>query len=52
MIATLDAKGVLTIKAESSLESYALEKWSEGYMKQENTQCESVLMIDTGEEWK
>ena len=49
MKATLSKSGVLTISAESSLEEYALKKWSEDNFGTKE-KCENLwnsLIIDT-----
>jgi hypothetical protein len=45
MKATINEHGTLEIKAENSLESYALNKWYDNYTEEE--MCESTLKIDT-----
>lgn len=46
MKATITDKGALKITPENGLESYALEKWFEGYDMTDG-KCESVLHIET-----
>lgn len=54
MIANMNANGIITLKAETQLEAYALRKWAESaYVGQSNIKtCEpghwrsSALMVD------
>lgn len=45
MKANIDENGVLRIKAETPIESYALDRWAERYTP-ETGQCHSALQID------
>lgn len=45
MKASLDAKGCLTVIAETGIEEYALQKWAEGYKPSDPKNCRSSLYI-------
>lgn len=45
MKAEISSTGVLKVTPETSLESYALSKWSDGY-NSTGAECESVLQIE------
>ena len=42
MKATIDKDGILQIKAQTSIESYALEKWWDGYSSKKGKESLSI----------
>lgn len=47
MKATINETGMLTVQAQSELESYALDRWADNYFGNDEAPRKSVLMIQT-----